>query len=83
MPMGTSSTRKAAAESANKNGMPNAAYSGTALATAPCELALMSSAPVRMPACSASMLIPCWIPRIPPTPSSVKPYPSCTDGNSV
>ena len=27
--------------------MPNAAYSGTALATAPCELADMSSAPVR------------------------------------
>ncbi len=27
--------------------MPKAAYSGTALATAPCELADMSSAPVR------------------------------------
>ena len=39
--------------------MPKAAYSGTALATAPCELAEMSSAPVRS-AVSIAASSPSW-----------------------
>ena len=50
--------------------MPNAAYSGTTLATAPCELADMSSAPVRSAVTIAASSPSCAAPA---TVTSMRP----------
>ena len=70
LPAGPSITFQAWAWLENRKGMPKAAYSGTTLATAPCELADMSSAPVRSAVTIAASSPSCAAPA---TVTSMRP----------